>query len=178
MTGPAISSEAKPLIVVFGAAVMRNGEPTPTLARRIGYARAAALTMPEALVFCSGRTPGSTGISEASVIKRELSRDIDPARLILDQASRDTLQTVLAAARFRRKKRLGTVYVCTDRYHIPRCRMLFRLAGVPTRAVPTPPEREDVPLRQRRRNHLREAAATPYDFVAMLFTRVTRRDRR
>ncbi len=170
-TGPVISSDPRPLIVVFGAAVMQGGEPTPTLARRIGYARTAAQAMPEALVFCSGRTPESTGLSEAFVIKRELSADIDPARLILDEASRDTLQTVLRATRLWRKEGLGTVYVCTDRYHIPRCRMLFRLAGVPTRAVPTPPEREDVPREQRRWNHFREAAAIPYDFVAMLFTR-------
>ncbi len=167
-TGPAISSDT-PLIVVFGAAVKPDGEPTPTLARRIGYAKQAALAMPDALAFCSGRTPKSTGVSEAFVIKRELSRDLDPARLILDEASRDTLQTVLAATRFRRKEGLGTVYVCTDRYHIPRCRMLFRMVGVPTRAVATPPEREDVPRAQRRRNHLREAAAIPYDAVAMLF---------
>lgn len=156
---------------MFGAAVTADGRPTPTLARRIGFARAAALTIPEALVFCSGRTRGSAGVSEASVIKRELSADIDPARLILDEASRDTLQTVLAATRFWRKEALGPVYVCTDRYHVPRTRMLFRMAGVSSRAVAMPPERDNVPREQRRRNHFREAAAIPYDFVAMLFTR-------
>ncbi len=154
---------------MFGAAVMRNGEPTPTLARRIGFARAAAEAMPDALVFCSGRTPHSHGVSEAFVIKRELSAGVDPARLILDEASRDTLQTVLAAARFWRAEALGACWICTDRYHQPRTRMLFRMAGVPTRAAHSPPERDAVPRDQRRRNHLREAAAIPYDFVAMLW---------
>ncbi len=156
---------------MFGAAVTADGRPTPTLARRIGFARDAALTMPDSLVFCSGRTPKSHGLSEAFVIKRELSADIDRARLILDEASRDTLQTVLAAARCWRKEALGPVYVCTDRYHLPRTRMLFRMAGVRTLPVASPPERANVPQDQRRWNHFREAAAIPYDFVAMLFTR-------
>jgi uncharacterized SAM-binding protein YcdF (DUF218 family) len=160
----------RPAIVIFGAAVRADGAPSPSLARRIAYAARAAEAWPDAPILCSGASDG-IGPSEASVMARVLrERGLAPDRLVLDEASRDTLQSVLAAARFLRRRGLAGAVVCSDRYHLPRIRLLFRLLGVSTRPGPTAPGRAGTPWRHWMRMRLREALALPYD-AAIVLTR-------
>src|SRR5687767_6924182 len=85
-----------PLIVIFGAAVLPGGRPSPSLLRRIGYGRAAAALHPDAKVLCSGGV-GRHGPSEASLMVGQLIADgVAEDRLIPDDASLDTLQSVVA----------------------------------------------------------------------------------
>ena len=159
-----MTGENRTLIVVFGAAVRADGSPSPTLARRIGYAAAAAEWDPAADLFCSGAV-GRAGPSEASVMGRLLAGSVAPDRLHLDEASVDTLQTVRAAVRFFRAHGYRRCLSCTDSYHQPRVRMLFRLYGIDCRAIPLPSRG---PRRLRVKQRFREAAALPYDLVAGL----------
>lgn len=157
-------------IVIFGAAVRANGRPSPALARRIGYGLKAALAC-EAPVLCSGAA-GKVGPSEASVMAQALEAGgLPPARLVLDEASRDTLQSVLVAARFLRQRDLTRCIVCSDGYHLPRIRLLLGALGVRTQAGPVPRG----PAGSRRRNWLRmvlrEALAIPYDLAIVLARR-------
>jgi uncharacterized SAM-binding protein YcdF (DUF218 family) len=157
-------------IVIFGAAVRADGTPSPALARRIAYAARAAEAWPQAPVFCSGASDG-IGPSEASVMARVLmARGLPAERLVLDERSRDTLQSVLAAARFARRRRLSGLIVCSDRYHLPRIRLLFRLLGVATLAGPTAAGRAGTRWRHWTRMRLREGLALPYD-AAIVLTR-------
>ena len=110
------------LIVVFGAAARADGSPSPTLARRIGYAAAAAEWDPSTDLFCSGAA-GRVGPSEASVMVRLLAGSVAPGRLHADDASVDTLQTVRAAVRFVRAHGYRRCLSCTDGYHQPRVRI-------------------------------------------------------
>ena len=144
------------LIVVFGAAVRADGQPSPTLARRVGYALAALEGDPGAELFCSG-AQGRHGPAEAEVMARLLAGHVAPGRLHLDPDSRDTLETVRAAAAF---------------YHDARVRMLFALYGLRARRIPFA-LRGGGRLLWRMR--LREAAALPYDLVAGVWARL--RDR-
>ena len=158
-------------IVVFGAAVRPDGRPSPTLARRIAYAAHAARTLEGAPVLCSGAA-GRVGPSEASVIATGLSEDgVAPHRLILDEASRDTLQSVLAAARFVRRGSLAGVVVCSDRYHIPRIRLLLGALGVAAEPGPSHPGRAGTALAHWTRMRLREGLAIPYDLSIVLARR-------
>ena len=166
--GPAISSD---LIVVFGAGVRVDGTPSPALAHRIARAAQAAREFPHAPLFCSGAI-GRHGPSEASVIGRLLATAVDPARLILDEASADTLQTVRASTAWMKRHGRDIAIPCTDRYHQPRVRMLFALAGVKSMALPIDPVGA---RRQRLWMQAREAAAIPYDFVAGIGQLVIRR---
>lgn len=104
------------LIVVFGAAVRPDGSASPTLARRIGYAAAAAQASPGAHLFLSGGI-GDYPPSEAAVMVRLLSGAVHPDRLILDERSIDTLQTVVAAADFARAHGYSSILTCTDAFH-------------------------------------------------------------
>ncbi len=153
---------SRQLIVVFGAAVRPDGNPSPTLARRIAFAAAAAARYTEAELFCSG-AKGDHGPSEASVMAGLLSETVDPSRIHLDEKSVDTLQSVIAATRFARAGRYAQCMICTDGYHQPRIRMLFAMLGMPATAIHVPhggSRRYQIKMRTR------EAAAIPYDLVA------------
>lgn len=161
----------RPAIVIFGAAVMADGRASPSLKRRIRYGARAAAAWPDAPVFCSGGV-GAVPPSEASIMRDELlAQGVASARIALDEDSLDTLQSVLAAARFVRREGLDGVVVCTDSYHQPRCRLLLALLGVRSEAGPT----ERGPSGTRRyywaKMHLREALALPYD-AAIVLTRL------
>lgn len=98
-----------------------------------------------------------------------LSGTIHPDRLTLDEVSRDTLQTVKAAAAWARAHGWSDILVCTDAYHQLRVRMLFRLMGLrarPLRLVARGPRRLIWKM------WLREGAAIPYDFIAGIATRL------
>jgi uncharacterized SAM-binding protein YcdF (DUF218 family) len=160
------------LVVLFGAAVRADGSASPTLARRIGYAAAAMEREAGALLFCSGGV-GRHPPSEAAVMAAMLTGTVPRDRIILDEVSADTLQTVRAASAFARARGITRVLTCTDGYHQPRVRMLFRLFGLRTRAVPMPRRGA---RRQMWRMRMREVAAIPYDLVAG--TAAALRDRR
>ena len=151
------------LIVVFGAAVRADGRPSGALAGRIALARRLALAEPGAIVFCSGAV-GREGPSEASVIADGLRDVMAGERLVLDEASRDTLQTALAAARYARVHGIGRCIACTDNWHQPRARMLLRMFGVAADGAWMMHRAQPVALRAR--NYAREALALPYDAVA------------
>jgi len=158
-------------IVIFGAAVRPDGRPSPSLARRIGYGLQAAQTLADAPILCSGAV-GRVGPSEARVMAERLTAcGVDPGRLVLDEASRDTLQSVVAAARFVSVHGLAGCVVCSDRYHIPRIRLLLGALGVPTTPGPLAPGRGGAPFRHWTRMRLREGVAIPYDLALVLARR-------
>lgn len=170
MTGPAPSERT--LVVVFGAGVRLGGTPSPTLARRTGYAAATAEADPRVVLFLSGGI-GRHPPSEAAVMADILSGAVSAERLVLDEVSSDTLQTVRAAAAYARAYNYTSILTCTDAYHQPRVRMLFRLMGLTSHPVRLAP-RGTKQLRVKM--WLRECAAFPYDLVAGLAA--ARRDRR
>ncbi|WP_443030623.1 YdcF family protein [Sphingomonas sp. RT2P30] len=162
MTKPALGERT--LAVVFGAAVRPDGGASPTLARRTGYAAAIAEADPDVDLFLSGGV-GTYPPSEAAVMGALLAGAVSSQRLTLDEVSRDTLQTVRAAAAHARAHRYAAILTCTDAYHQPRVRMLFRLMGFASRAVRQAPRGQK---QLRVMMWLRECVAIPYDLVAGL----------
>ena len=158
-------------IVIFGAAVRPDGRASPSLARRIGYGLSAAQAAPDAPILCSGGV-GKAGPSEASIMAEQLvAGGIEPGRLILDEASLDTLQSVIATARFVRAQALVGCIVCSDRYHIPRIRLLLGALGVSTVPGPLAAGRAGTPIHHWTRMRLREGLAIPYDLGIVLTRR-------
>lgn len=92
-------------------------------------------------------------------------------RLILDEDSLDTLQTVVAAAREIGLRRLSGAIVCSDSYHTPRARLIFAALSVPSLdgSVKSGPRQMGWPAWWRMR--LREIPAIPYDVVLALTKR-------
>ncbi|MGY2735803.1 uncharacterized SAM-binding protein YcdF (DUF218 family) [Sphingomonas sp. UYP23] len=162
MTRQTPVTNRRTLVVVFGAAVRPDGSASPALARRVGYAAADAQADPRVDLFLSGGV-GTYPPSEAAVMAQLLKGAIAPDRLILDEVSADTLQTVRAGATYARRHGYAAIRTCTDAYHQPRVRMLFGVMGFasrPVRMVARGPK----PLQAKM--WAREMAAIPYDMVA------------
>jgi len=161
----------RPAIVIFGAAVRPDGRPSPSLLRRIGYGLKAAQAQPDAPIFCSGGI-GRAGPSEASIMARVLrGQGMAADRLVLDETSLDTLQSVIAAARFVRRNGRDGLIVCSDGYHQPRIRLMLGVLGVATKAGPTVRGLAGARLRTWLRMYLREALAIPYDLGIVIARR-------
>ncbi|KQS04977.1 hypothetical protein ASG11_12555 [Sphingomonas sp. Leaf357] len=156
------SQAGRTLAVVFGAAVRTDGSASPALARRVGYAAAVAEADPNVDLFLSGGV-GTHPPSEATVMAEMLDGAVSADRLILDDISADTLQTVRAASAYARAHNYAAILTCTDAYHQPRVRMLFRLMGLASRPVRLAARGS---RQLQTKMWLREAAAIPYDFVA------------
>jgi len=155
-------------IVIFGAAVWPDGRASPNLKRRVRYGLAAARQAPTHPVFCSGGI-GRHGPSEASVMAGLLvMAGIEPGRIVMDEDSRDTLQNVIAAARFVRVRGLEGAIVCTDGFHVPRARMLLSSLGVASVPGPVSRDRGGAPLAAWLAMQAREAVAYPYDWAIVM----------
>jgi vancomycin permeability regulator SanA len=147
------------IIVIFGAAVRPGGGPSTTLRGRVEAAAAVGARLTAPLYLPTG-AKGRHGASEASVMARLLREmGVPPDRILLEETGTDTLSSVRAVARML----AGTapVYVATSGYHLPRCVLLLRLAGIAAFACPPPPASRE--FWQRWYSRLREMAAIPYD---------------
>jgi uncharacterized SAM-binding protein YcdF (DUF218 family) len=141
--------------------VRSGGRPSTTLVRRVKAAAAFAAHFSDPLFVPTGGV-GRYGPSEASVMARLLrGMGVPSKRILLEETGTDTLSSVRAVVRLVRD--VGPVYVATSGYHLPRCRMLLRLAGIAALACPPPPASPVV--WQRWYWRFREAAAIPYDAV-------------
>ncbi len=105
--------------------------------------------------------------SEASIMAGLLvGWGVPPGQVVLEETGRDTLSSARACARLL-QGRAGPVLVATSGYHLPRCLVLLRLAGVRARACRSP-----APARRWRHRwfwRLREGLALPLDVVLSLF---------
>ncbi|GGC30893.1 hypothetical protein GCM10011504_06390 [Siccirubricoccus deserti] len=157
-------------IIIFGAAVRPDNTPSPTLRRRVEAAarHGEALVPPPIYLPTGGR--GRHGDAESTIMARLLRQaGVPAARIREEPTGTDTLSSVRAAVAMLRGHP-GPVLAATSRYHLPRCLLLLRLAGLPAQSVPigasgTPG------WAQRWWWRLREVPALPYDAALMLWHR-------
>jgi uncharacterized SAM-binding protein YcdF (DUF218 family) len=180
------------IIIIFGAALRRDGRPSETLRRRVDAAARFGAHFDAPLFIPTGAV-GRYGGSEASAMAGLLkNRGTPRERIELEETGSDTLSSVRAVRRLLRDRPSGPpIYAVTSGFHLPRCLLLLRLAGIPARAAPLPfppaPEhrlRGDRTLQRLLRGYwaprrllrgyrwLREAAALPYDTALMLWLRL------
>ncbi len=145
------------IIIIFGAAVLPGGRPSQTLRARVEAA--FRFGGPAARYLPTGGV-GKHGPSEARVMAGLLEGwGVSPSQIVLEETGVNTRSSARACAALLAGE-AGPVYFASSGYHLPRCRMLLRLSGVP--ATPCPP-----PLAQDRRWYwrLRECVAMPVDVV-------------
>lgn len=164
------------VIVIFGAAVRPDGRASSTLRRRVDAAARFGRRF-RAPIFVPTGAVGRFGGSEAAVMGG-LLRDfgVREEQLLLEETGTDTLSSVRAVRRLLRTRGIhAPVYAASSAYHLPRCVLLLRLAGIPALACPPPefPAAGDRRLRWYWR--LREVPAVPYDATLMLGLRLSRR---
>lgn len=117
---------------------------------------------------------GRFGPSEAAVMSGLLrSLGVAAERIVLEETATDTLSSVRACARLLRARgHTGRVYAASSAYHLPRCLVLLRMAGLDAHACPPPRRAAASGFRRRWYWRLRELAALPVDTALMLASRL------
>lgn len=165
----AVPGEAlRPAIVIFGAAVRPGGRPSNTLRLRVEAALRLGQTLRRPLYLASGGL-GLHPPAEAVVMAALLHEaGVAAADILVDDGADDTLASVRrAAALLRGRGHRGAVYAATSAYHLPRCLLLLRLAGLAARPCPPPRVPAATSQLKRWRWRLREVAAVPWDLLMM-----------
>jgi uncharacterized SAM-binding protein YcdF (DUF218 family) len=163
-----------PVIILFGAGVRPDGTPTLTLTRRIDAARRFGESLPDPPLYMPTGGIGRHGPSEASVMRAALlSAGVPDERILVEETARDTLDSIYACRRLLRGLgHQGPVFAATSAYHLPRCVILLRLAGIKARPVPPPPEPAAHSVLRRWHWRLRELPALPWDVLLLLIDRL------
>jgi uncharacterized SAM-binding protein YcdF (DUF218 family) len=172
---PAVAGAAGPdaVIIIFGAAVRPDGSPSPTLRHRVDAAVRFGRRFGNPLFIPTGAR-GRYGDAEAVVMARQLMAAGYPADAIqFESTGRDTLSSVRAVRRMLPPG--APVHAATSAYHLPRCLLLLRLAGVRANACPPPAVPASTRWTLRWFWRLREALALPYDALLVAWLRVTGR---
>ena len=161
--------DRRPAIIIFGAGLRPDGSPSQTLAGRVQAALDHGRSLHDPLYLPTGGV-GLHGPSEASAMATMLRvAGVSDTRIVCEPTAHDTLASVLACrAILRERRHAGAVLVATSAYHLPRCLLLLRLAGVPARGVPPPPRPAASHWRKRWYWRLREIPALPWDGLLML----------
>jgi uncharacterized SAM-binding protein YcdF (DUF218 family) len=74
---------------------------------------------------------GSGPVPEAEIMRRmALARGVPEAALLVEPRSRDTVENAWETARLLRPRGGRSVFLVSDRAHLPRAALLFRLAGL------------------------------------------------
>ena len=157
-------------IVLLGAMLGPGGAPGPALLRRVGHAAALYAAGAAGTIIATGG-PAGAHPTEASVMRRLLVGAGVPEEAVIEEdRARDTLENALFSIAILRARGLGPAIVVSDRYHLPRALMLFRLLGQPATAS-GPPLSPAATRRERLASLRRETVATPRDFVRALAAR-------
>ena len=164
------------VIVIFGAAVRPDGRPSTALRRRVFAAARFGATLRAPLYLPTGAT-GRHGPPEAAVMAGLLVRlGVPPERIIQERTGIDTLSSVRAArALLHARDITAPVYAATSAYHLMRCVLLLRLAGLRAHRCPPPPVPAARSLAKRWYWRLREVPALPWDAGLLLALRLARR---
>ncbi|WP_422920550.1 YdcF family protein [Rhizosaccharibacter radicis] len=160
-------------MIIFGAGVRPDGSPSPTLARRVEAAWRWGEARGVPPVYLPSGGVGRHGPAEAEVMARLLRDAGVPAERILPEpVARDTLDTVLICrSMLRARRHRGGVRAATSAYHLPRCLLLLRLAGLPARAVPPPAGPASRRWKLRWYWRLREVPAIGWDALLLVLRR-------
>jgi uncharacterized SAM-binding protein YcdF (DUF218 family) len=86
----------------------------------------------------SGGTAGGNGLNEANEVKKELVRwGIDPERILVDDAARNTRENAVNTAAIAKEHGLSKLVIVTSAFHMKRAEGCFRAVGLTVDTLPT-----------------------------------------
>lgn len=165
-----------PALIIFGAAVKAGGLPSLTLTYRTEAAIAFGARCKNPLYIPTGAS-GLHPPAEADVMRSLLLKaGIPDQHIAPEPTGTDTLSSVKACVTLLRSRdHTGPVFAVTSAYHLPRCVVLLRLAGLDAHAAPPPPHPASRFFLRRWHWRLRELPALPLDAILLLAWRLRAR---
>jgi len=167
--------DSRRAVVIFGAPGRPGGRASRAMRQRVNSAHAVGRKLKQPIYIPTGA--GRAEPSEAEVMRRLLlRRGIADERIMLEETATDTLSSVRAVRRLLRRHGIGgTVYAASNGFHLPRCLLLMRLAGMKARACPAPRGAASHHAWKVWLWRAREVLALPYDAALILWLRLVRR---
>jgi uncharacterized SAM-binding protein YcdF (DUF218 family) len=165
------------IAIIMGSAVLPDGRPGPALRRRVNAALRLQSEFEDLIFIPSGGIVQNKPCSEAGAMRDLLSEaGVDSDRIFLEDKSKNTLQNIIHSARIIRQfPAARNVIVCSDNYHILRCRLLLYLMGISTLYRPMPGARNKVGWMRCMYFWVREAAAIPVNVFLLLIFKLFRK---
>ena len=164
----------RPVVIIFGAAVRPDGSASGVMRARVAAALATGRRLADPIYMPTGGQ-GKFGPAEATVMADLLvEAGVAPGSIIPEETAVNTLRSALACARLLGPER-RRVYVATSAYHMARCVILLRLAGVHARPGRAPRMVASRRWRTRWYWRLREIPAIPVDGALAISMRVRAR---
>ena len=125
-------------IVVLGAA-QYNGRPSPVFKARLDHAWNLFRKGFAGVIITTGGFGPDPDYSEAHVGSQYLIRKgMDPSRIIIEQGSGSSYDSVRAAARLMRAKGWKTIVVVSDGFHMFRLKRMLEDSQITTYTSPAP----------------------------------------
>lgn len=161
----------RPVIIIFGAAVRPDGSPSGAMRHRVEAALETAQGLSDPIFLPTGGQ-GRYGKPEAELMAELLEASgVDRGRIVLEPTGRNTVRSVLACRNLLGRT-AAPIHVATSTYHVPRCVLLLRLAGLPARPARLKPRAASRSLAKRWLWRLREVPAIPIDGAFLLLMRL------
>lgn len=135
MTTPSMVDLERHVVLILGCAVHPGGVPSPALRRRVQLALETARGKAQVRFMPVGGQ-GRFGPAEAEVMRRLLvEAGVNDAEISAVPEGDNTIRSLRASwpVLCRELAGGGAVYVCSDAYHVPRCRLILRVWGLRTR---------------------------------------------
>jgi uncharacterized SAM-binding protein YcdF (DUF218 family) len=154
----AVRDEARPAdaIVILGAA-QYNGRPSPVLKARLDHAYELYRANLAHAIITTGSYGPDPNFSEAQVSTRYLvQRGVDVSKIITEQGSGSTYDSIQAATGVLKAKGWKTALVVSDGFHLFRVKRMFADAGIQAYTSPAPNSPIEVEASQRFWHSVRE----------------------
>lgn len=157
-------------IVILGASVLPDGSPSPSLARRILRGAKAFDDKLGEVVICSGGL-GKATRTEAEVMKAALiAQGVPENTIALENKSRTTFENAVHSIKIAKSMGFEHLFIVSDRYHLPRAMLTFRIMGMPSSGLSTQNSASSGALK-RVQFWLRETLALPFYVIKLLIWR-------
>lgn len=131
-------SQPSDVIIVLGAGLRRNNEPTPALSRRSLHAVDLYRAGIAPVIICTGGFSQARTRSEADVCREILESEGIPRTAIwMETRSRSTEENALYTQAIMRTHGWQTAVVISDNYHLLRSNWLFTSLGIQITTSPT-----------------------------------------
>ncbi len=162
------------VIVVLGAAIWKDGRPSPALRRRVLHAVALMKQNKANYLLVTGGL-GKYPPTEGKVMKNlAITGGIPQNKIVAEEKGTSTFKSAIECIKIMRKRNWLNAIIVSDPYHLFRSVFVFRCFGINAVGSGSQGGREANPLWKWWYYHLRELIALPWYLILVLTTKLLR----
>ena len=162
------------VIVVLGAAIWKDGRPSPALRRRVLHAVALMKQNKANYLLVTGGL-GKYPPTEGKMMKNlAINGGIPQNKIVAEEKGTSTFKSAIECIKIMRKRNWLNAIIVSDPYHLFRSVFVFRCFGINAVGSGAQGGREANPLWKWWYYHLRELIALPWYLILVLTTKLLR----